>query len=88
MQDFETIEDVMVWLEPLGYEAFWRVAHAQDLLDHEDRQHCDEALAKGAADFDTVLKVMKGVVRHTLVERHGLQYSTTIAPKPNLQLTH
>ena len=88
MQGFETIEDVMKWLEPMGYEAFWRAAFAQGLLALEDRRHCDETLAKGIADFDTVLTVMKSVARDALVERHGLRYSTTLAPKPTLRIVH
>ena len=88
MQGFETIEDVMEWLDPMGYDAFWRAAQSQHLLSPEDRQHCDETLANGIADFDTVLTVMKSVARDVLVERNGLRYSTTLAPKPTLRIVH
>lgn len=88
MQAFGTIEDVQDWLQPMGYEAFWQAALMHDLLGPEDRAHCDATLAKGVADYDTVLTVMKAVARDALVERHGLVYSTTLAPKPALQIVH
>ena len=85
MRTFETIDDLKAWLEPLGYDAFWRAMFAHGLLDQDDKAHCDHTIQSGTADFETVLTVTKWLVRMELTDTLGLQPRTT--PSKPLQLT-
>lgn len=72
MQEFEDREDVEEWLEPLGYDAFWKEIERFG-VELPEREDCDADIAAGAADEATVLSVLKGMVRLELVRRHGLR---------------
>lgn len=71
MELFEDADDVEEWLEPLGYEGFWRKTAAFD-FDAELRQNFDEQIAAGIVDEATVLSVMKGIARLELIKRFKL----------------
>ncbi|WP_299825296.1 hypothetical protein [uncultured Roseobacter sp.] len=71
---FETFEDVEAWLEPLGYDAFWDAILPTGALGPEDRAHCDQTLADGVSDMDTVARVVKRMALFELVAQHDLPF--------------
>jgi hypothetical protein len=86
MIGFDCIEDVTAWLEPLGYDAFWDAVTPFYLFDVPERAHCDRTITEGIAPFETVLTVLKSMVRMELTERFGLKHLSTLPPKAALQL--
>lgn len=84
MTRFESVEDVTEWLAPMGYDAFWHAVAPLNLFSESERAHCDRTIADGVSPYDTVLSVMKGIVRMELTERYGLKYRLCIAPTPRL----
>ena len=87
MQRFETIDDVAEWLEPLGFDAFWQEMARTGYLTQADRAHCDDTLERGIADMETVMTVLKGIVRLELTDRYQLRLRpVTQRPEPDLQI--
>ena len=84
MYSFETYEDVDEWLDPMGYDAFWRAIMATGLYGPEDRAHCDRTLADGAADMDTVMNVTKRIALFHLVEQFQLPFRYELRSGPEL----
>jgi hypothetical protein len=72
MQSFEDREDVEEWLQPLGWDAFWR-AVAPFGIELPERADCDADIAAGSVDEASALAVLKGMVRLELVQRYGLR---------------
>lgn len=86
MTCFETIDDVEEWLAPLGYDAFWEAIAPLGLFGPEDRAHCDRTLQNGIADMETVMSVMKAMVRWELTLKHDWPIRTDACPTPKLEL--
>jgi hypothetical protein len=72
MEKFRYIDDVEEWLEPMDYSGFW-YAIAPYNLELQPRDHCDEQIASGVVDLDTVLDVLKYMARLELKEKLGLE---------------
>lgn len=72
MEFFDDREDVEEWLEPLGYDAFWRET-AVFCLGLPDREDIDAAIARGELDTDCALYALKGMARLELIQRFGLK---------------
>ena len=72
MQCFNDSDDLGEWLDPLGYEAFWE-AVAPFALRLQSRRSCDEQIAAGIVEEDTVLIVLKSMARLELAERLRLR---------------
>jgi hypothetical protein len=73
MEKFRYIDDVDDWLEPMNYEEFWRVIKTHYLV-LQPRESCDQQIADGEVDRETVLEVMKYLARIELTKRHGLHW--------------
>lgn len=69
---FEDAKDVEEWLEPLGYEAFWREI-AEYPVSIQSRESCDAQIAAGTVDEALVLQVLKGMVRSQIVLEQDLK---------------
>ena len=82
MKEFRYIDDVEDWLEPMDYSGFWYAIDAYD-LELQPRDHCDEQIASGVVDLDTVLDVLKYMARMELKEKLGLE---SRMPTPWLKL--
>jgi len=82
MKEFRTIDDVEDWLEPMDYSGFWYVIEPYDLV-LQPRDHCDDQIASGVVDLETVLDVLKSMARMELTQRHGLHWRL---PTPWLKL--
>ena len=78
MRYFEDRTDVEEWLEPLGYEEFWREVSTFD-LDIPDREDCDADIATGGVPEATVLFVLKGMVRLQVVAQQKLPARITVS---------
>lgn len=76
MKDFQYIEDVDDWLEPMDYTGFWYAIALYDLDDLalQDRAHCDGQLARGEVDQETMLYCLKNMARMELTLRHDLKH--------------
>ena len=59
---FKDADDVVAWLEPMDYETFWKEIKPFGLI-LIPREKCDSDIASGATDEETVLYVMKNLVR-------------------------
>ena len=71
MQGFKYIEDVDAWTAPMDYDGLWYAVAPYDLV-LQPREHCDQQVAQGKADIDTVLDVLKYMVRLELTEKLNL----------------
>jgi hypothetical protein len=78
MQYFEDRQDVEEWLEPLGYDDFWREVSTFPLTMLQSRESCDEQIARGDVDEETVLYVLKGIVRLEIVQQQNLKPRDTV----------
>ncbi len=85
MQKFKDIQALEEWLEPMDYEGFWFALEPYG-VDCQTRTHCDSQLAEGVPK-DTVLSVMKGLVRIELTEKLSLKHRQS-APWLKLVETH
>lgn len=88
MRRFETVDDLREWLEPMGYETFWRAVIALGLFNEADRAHCDRTIADGIADYTKVLTVMKGFARYHAAEDWGLRFRGEEADANTLTVVH
>ena len=68
---FEDIEDVIDWLEPLDYLAFWEAIAPYDLT-LQSRDHCDGLIAGGKVEPGVMLDGLKYLARLELAQRFGL----------------
>jgi histidyl-tRNA synthetase len=71
MRDFEHVQDVEEWLEPMGYDEFF-VKLSPYGVDAEIRADCETSIANGASQ-DTVLSVIKSLMRIELTKELGLE---------------
>lgn len=69
---FRDIQDVEEWLGPLGYVAFWE-AVAPYRLALQDRDACDDQIARGIIDQGLVLSVLKRMAVPELSAKLGLK---------------
>lgn len=69
---FEDVNDVIEWLEPMDYCAFWE-AVAPYHLRLQPRDHCDAQIAAGVVDQALVLEVLKSDARIALSAKFGLK---------------
>ena len=70
---YEDIEDVETWLDPLDYIEFWKEIADWRVFALGDREHCDDQIARGIVDQETVLYCLKAQARITLPQRFGLK---------------
>lgn len=78
MKQFEDVEEVIEWLEPLGYLEFWNEVESLD-LGLPDRDHCDDEIAKGRDTTADMLAFLKGLTRVELTARFSLKRRTHVA---------
>ena len=71
MREFEHVQDLEEWLEPMGYDEFW-VKLTPFGVDGDMRADCDASIANGSPS-DTVLTAMKGLTRIELTKELGLK---------------
>ncbi len=72
MSIFEDIQSVEEWLEPLEYIDFWEAIEPYRVLATDDRDHCDDLIAKGAVRQNLILECLKGLARMELSKRFNL----------------
>lgn len=72
MKEFETIEDVDEWLEPMDYQGFWFCIVPYGLV-LQPRGHCDRQIENGEVGEDLVLDVLKTYARVELMRKYNLQ---------------
>ncbi|MEM1410209.1 MAG: hypothetical protein AAGG79_05625 [Pseudomonadota bacterium] len=73
MVAFEDIDDVVAWLEPLDYVAFWDAVAPWTIFPDGDREHCDQVIANGVSQ-EIVLYSLKAMARLALTERFDLKH--------------
>lgn len=71
MRDFEHVQDLEEWLEPMGFDELW-VKLSPYGVDAGMRADCETGIANGASP-DTILSVMKSLIRIELTEELGLE---------------
>lgn len=71
--DFKHIDDIEDWLEPMDYETFWKEIKPFCLVLFQ-REKCDNDIASGATDEETVLYVMKNFARMELASILKLEW--------------
>lgn len=71
--DFKHIDDIEDWLEPMDYETFWTEIKPFCLVLFP-REKCDNDIASGATDEETVLYVMKNFARMELASILKLEW--------------
>lgn len=84
MRNFKYIDDIEDWLEPMEYLGFWAAISPYDLM-LQPRAHCDDQIARGAVDTETVLAVLKHMARTELTRHYGLRWK---APTPWVKLVN
>ncbi|NDW06479.1 hypothetical protein [Jiella pacifica] len=72
MPDFEHVEDVIEWLQPMGYAAFWEETRPYRLT-LQDRASCDAQIARGDVPEALVLRGLKTLARVELTRKLGLE---------------
>lgn len=70
---FEDIQDVVEWLDDLGYVELWEAVQPYRILGLADRDHCDGLISRGTVQQDLILSCLKGLVRMELTQRMGLR---------------
>ena len=80
MEVFEDIDDIVEWLEPMSYDAFWK-AVAPYHLDLDPKWHLDRMIARGEVQEDLILKVLKCMARLQMAEMLGLKWRTYWPPE-------
>ena len=73
MMIFQDIQDVEEWMAAQSYASIWQAAKPWSLFDEEHRQHCDELIASGNVQADTILEGLRIMVRLAMTERFGLK---------------
>ncbi len=73
MQQFNDIEDVEQWLEPMDYQGFWYAVKPFDLT-LQDRAHCEQQMAESIVPMETVLFGLKALARKELIQKHRLKH--------------
>ena len=71
MRNFEHVQDVEEWLEPMNWDEFF-VKLSPYGVDAEIRADCETSIANGASP-DTVLSVIKSLMRIELTKELGLK---------------
>ena len=71
MKNFEHVQDVEEWLEPMSWDEFF-VKLSPYGVDAGMRADCEVSIADGAS-IDTVLSVMKSLTRIDLTKELGLK---------------
>ncbi|MEP3847442.1 MAG: hypothetical protein ABJM43_19020 [Paracoccaceae bacterium] len=74
---FKDTDDLVEWLQPMGYETFWREIKPFGLI-IIPRDKCDRDIASGATDEETVLSVMKNFARIELASILKLEWRDII----------
>lgn len=69
---FEDIQDVEEWLDPLDYVTFWEAVAPWGLA-LQDRDHCDDQIARGIVPQALVLDVLKHMAVMELRRKLGLK---------------
>ncbi|CTQ58149.1 hypothetical protein [Roseibium album] len=69
---FEDVEDVIEWLESLGYVDFWEAVEPYQLT-LQDRDFCDGQIASGSVPQNLVLSGLKTLARIELTQRLKLK---------------
>lgn len=77
MSLFKDIEELSEWFEPLSYEQFWEEITPYNLATLEPRDSCDQQIASGETDQETVLVVQKALARIELTSVLGLENRDT-----------
>ncbi len=72
MKKFKYVQDIDDWLDLMNFDEFWYAVEPFDLV-LQEREHCEEQIASGDSDEQTVLSVLKYMVRRELAEKHGLK---------------
>jgi len=72
MKKFKYIQDIDDWLDPMNFREFWYAVEPFDLV-LQERDHCEKQIASGDVDEETVLSVLKYMVRRELAEKQGLK---------------
>ena len=86
MNNFKYVEDVEDWLKPMDYQGFW-VAVAPYNLVLQRREHCDNQIANGEIDLETVIYVLKHMAQTEISQNLGLERKP-ITPWLKLVETH
>lgn len=71
MKNFEHVQDVEEWLEPMSWDEFF-VNLSPYGVDAEMRANCEANIANGAST-ETVLSLMKSLTRIDLTKELGLK---------------
>lgn len=71
MRKFEHVQDVEEWLEPMSWDEFF-VKLSPYGVDAEIRADCEISITNGGSQ-DTVLSVMKSLIRIELTEKFDLE---------------
>jgi len=74
---FKHINDIEDWLEPMGYETFWREIRPYCLV-MLPREKCDADMTNGDVDEETVLYVMKNFARIELAAIFKLEWRNDV----------
>ena len=69
---FQDIDDVIEWLEPMGYVEFWEATEPYRVFEMADRDHCDLLIRKGRVDQNLILDGLKAMARVQLTCKFGL----------------
>ena len=73
MKEFNYIDDIDDWLEPMNYQEFWSIIGLLD-LELVDKDICDQEIESGATDPQKVLTFLKGLARVDLADRFQLDW--------------
>lgn len=73
MKKFKYTDDIVKWLEPMGYQSFWYAVEPYNLV-LQSRGHCDQQIADGVVDQETVPDVLKYMTRMELAKIQGLHW--------------
>ena len=85
MKNFEYVQDVEEWLEPMSYDEFW-VKLSPYGVDAGIRADCETSIANGAMP-DMVLSVIKSLIRIELTKELSLR-RRPITPWVQLVASH
>lgn len=80
---FEWMQDVEEWLEPLGYDEFWREIKRYSIYP-ADKEQCDMMIVFGEVTEEELLGLLKCIARVELCRILGLKYRQSDVPEFSL----
>jgi len=74
MKQFDHVQDLREWLEPMTYEEFWEAIEPYKIINIISKENCDHDLQNEVTYLDNMLYCLKGMAENEIVIRFALTH--------------